>query len=212
VPVQVVACHVQRQTTERGPPSSRALAARKSASRLKPRLSLCDVGIVIAPVSLRRIAPSGSSLSDAERGAAARNIALCQIARRGLRRDGRRTHPSGANRQFIGRADEAHLSVSFSIAVSLIPLSPAAAVEKGLVNKGEVLVRKNCSRCHAIGKEGDSPHSPAPPFRTLSSKYPVENLAESLTEGIVSGHPDMPIFVFSADDAEAIVEHLEVSS
>jgi len=75
-------------------------------------------------------------------------------------------------------------------------------------DKGEALVRENCSRCHAIGKEGDSPHPPAPPFRTLSSKYPVEDLAESLAEGIVSGHPDMPIFVFSPHDVEAIIEYL----
>jgi mono/diheme cytochrome c family protein len=72
--------------------------------------------------------------------------------------------------------------------------TPSAAVQKDLTDKGEALVRENCSRCHAIGKEGDSPHPPAPPFRTLSSKYPVEDLAESLAEGIVSGHPDMPIF------------------
>ena len=91
----------------------------------------------------------------------------------------------------------------------LVPLSPAAPVEKGLVGKGELLVRENCSRCHAIGKEGDSPHPPAPPFRTLSSKYPVENLAESLGEGIVSGHPDMPIFVFGPQDVEAIIEYLK---
>jgi hypothetical protein len=30
----------------------------------------------------------------------------------------------------------------------------------------------------------------------------------SLAEGIVSGHPDMPIFVFSAADVEAIIEYL----
>jgi mono/diheme cytochrome c family protein len=84
----------------------------------------------------------------------------------------------------------------------------AWAVEKDLTAKGEVLVRENCSRCHAIGTEGDSPHRDAPPFRTLSSKYPVEDLAESLAEGIVSGHPDMPIFVFSPHDVEAIIEYL----
>jgi mono/diheme cytochrome c family protein len=85
----------------------------------------------------------------------------------------------------------------------------AEAAEKDLTNKGEALVRENCSRCHAIGKEGDSPHPPAPPFRTLSSKYPVEDLAESLAEGIVSGHPDMPIFVFTPTDVEAIIEYLQ---
>jgi len=85
----------------------------------------------------------------------------------------------------------------------------AWAVEKDLTAKGEVLVRENCSRCHAIGTEGDSPHPDAPPFRTLSSKYPVEDLAESLAEGIVSGHPDMPIFVFSPHDVAAIIEYLQ---
>ena len=85
----------------------------------------------------------------------------------------------------------------------------AWAVEKDLTAKGEVLVRENCSRCHAIGKEGDSPHPDAPPFRTLSSKYPVTDLAESLAEGIVSGHPDMPVFVFEPTDVEAIIEYLQ---
>ena len=86
---------------------------------------------------------------------------------------------------------------------------PAHAAEKTLIDKGEMLARENCSRCHAIGKEGDSPHKEAPPFRTLSSKYPIENLAESLAEGIVSGHPDMPIFAFSPHDVEAIIEYLQ---
>lgn len=86
---------------------------------------------------------------------------------------------------------------------------PANAAEKSVVDKGEVLVRKNCSPCHAIGKEGDSPHKEAPPFRTLSAKYPIDNLAESLAEGIVSGHPDMPIFVFSPHDVEAIIQYMK---
>jgi cytochrome c len=85
----------------------------------------------------------------------------------------------------------------------------ALAVEKDLTNKGEVLVKENCSRCHAIGKEGNSPHPEAPPFRTLSSRYPIEDLSESLAEGIVSGHPDMPIFVFGPADVEAIIDYLK---
>ncbi|MGA7371139.1 MAG: cytochrome c [Methyloceanibacter sp.] len=85
----------------------------------------------------------------------------------------------------------------------------AQAAEKTLVNKGEVLVKQNCSRCHAIGKEGDSPHPQAPPLRTLSRKYPIQDIAESLAEGIVSGHPDMPVFVFNPRDVEAIIQYLQ---
>ena len=97
------------------------------------------------------------------------------------------------------------------VGVALLSLTgiSAYAAEKTLVDKGEVLVKENCSRCHAIGKEGDSPHKEAPPFRTLSARYPVTDLAESLAEGIVSGHPDMPIFVFSPHDIEAIIEYLQ---
>jgi cytochrome c len=98
-----------------------------------------------------------------------------------------------------------------SVLVPLLFLTSFATVaaEKDLVAKGKLLVTENCSRCHAIGKEGTSPHKEAPPFRTLSSKYPVENLAESLAEGIVSGHPDMPIFVFGPHDVQAIVDYLQ---
>ena len=60
-------------------------------------------------------------------------------------------------------------------------LSPAA-------QRGFVLVRTNCSRCHAIGKIGESPLKIAPPFRTLHERYPVDDLQEPLAEGIVTGH------------------------
>jgi cytochrome c len=93
--------------------------------------------------------------------------------------------------------------------VALLGAGVAHAADKTLVDKGEVLLQANCSRCHAIGKEGTSPHPEAPPFRTLSSRYPIEDLAESLAEGIVSGHPDMPVFVFSPHDVEAIIDYLQ---
>jgi cytochrome c len=96
---------------------------------------------------------------------------------------------------------------AFSLGVSAI--GETFAAEQDLTNKGEALVQENCSRCHAIGKEGNSTHPEAPPFRTLSSRYPIEDLSESLAEGIVSGHPDMPIFVFSPSDIEAIISYLQ---
>ena len=73
---------------------------------------------------------------------------------------------------------------------------------------GEVLAEQLCSRCHAIGKVGDSPHPDAPPFRTLHRFYPVDSLAEALAEGIVTGHPDMPEFKFEADDTDMLIDYL----
>jgi mono/diheme cytochrome c family protein len=97
------------------------------------------------------------------------------------------------------------------VSFTLLPLlvANALAAEKDLTARGQALVEKNCARCHAISKEGDSPHKEAPPFRTLSAKYPVSDLAESLAEGIVSGHPHMPIFVFDPQDVAAIIDYLE---
>jgi len=75
--------------------------------------------------------------------------------------------------------------------------------------RGEALVAKNCGRCHAVGRTGASTHPDAPPFRTLSRRYAVEGLAEALAEGISVGHPDMPEFVFEADEVGAIIEYLK---
>jgi mono/diheme cytochrome c family protein len=111
------------------------------------------------------------------------------------------------NRQHEPRWRLAPLSVAILLAG--VWALPASAAEKGMTDKGRALVEEHCARCHAIGVEGDSPHPDAPPFRTLSSKYPVEDLAESLAEGIVSGHPDMPIFVFSPTDVQAIIDYLQ---
>ncbi|MGA9541778.1 MAG: cytochrome c [Methyloceanibacter sp.] len=86
---------------------------------------------------------------------------------------------------------------------------PVLAAEKDLTNKGEVIVRENCARCHAVGQTDESPNAEAPPFRVLSQSYPVESLAESLAEGIMSGHPDMPVFVFKPHDVDAIIAYLE---
>jgi cytochrome c len=73
---------------------------------------------------------------------------------------------------------------------------------------GEALLVKNCSGCHAIGRFGASPHRQAPPFRTLSRRYPVEALEEALGEGLSSGHPDMPDFVFPPQQINGIVAYL----
>jgi len=66
--------------------------------------------------------------------------------------------------------------------------------------KGRAFAEKNCGKCHALDIEGESPLEQAPAFRTFGEKWPVESLAESLAEGIVTGHADMPEFVLSPDE------------
>ena len=86
--------------------------------------------------------------------------------------------------------------------------APTAPDEASL-KRGQELLQRDCSRCHAIGRTGDSPHQGAPAFRTLSQRYPINSLEEALAEGIMSGHPDMPEFSFDADDVGAIIAYLK---
>jgi cytochrome c len=87
--------------------------------------------------------------------------------------------------------------------------SASAAADITTLRRGEALLERNCSRCHAIGSVGESRHPEAPLFRTLAKRYPVEFLEEALGEGIISGHPDMPEFRFSGEDVGAIVRYLK---
>ena len=73
---------------------------------------------------------------------------------------------------------------------------------------GRALLAANCSRCHAIGRTGESPHDEAPPFREVMKIYGAKSLEEALGEGLVTGHPDMPEFVFAPDDVAAIENYL----
>jgi cytochrome c len=77
------------------------------------------------------------------------------------------------------------------------------------VKRGEELVQNNCAICHAIGLTGDSPHEEAPPFRQVMKVYPAASLTEALGEGLITGHPDMPEFVFPSEDVAAIVSYLK---
>ena len=89
----------------------------------------------------------------------------------------------------------------------VVVLAPAA--EAGDVQRGLTIARTHCARCHAIDKVSPSPFAVAPPFRTLHERYPVENLEESLGEGIVTGHPAMPEFRFEPDQIGDFIAFLK---
>lgn len=86
-------------------------------------------------------------------------------------------------------------------------LSPASAEDPA--ERGRALVEEKCAGCHAIGREGASPLTPAPPFRILGQRYPLADLEEALAEGILTAHPAMPQFMFGPEDVGAIIAYLE---
>ena len=100
------------------------------------------------------------------------------------------------------------VSMRMSLAIAFLTILASGAVADP-VTRGHDLLKANCSRCHAIGMDGDSPHDEAPPFRVVMKTYPATSLTEALGEGLVTGHPDMPEFKFSGEDVGSIVSYLQ---
>jgi mono/diheme cytochrome c family protein len=97
-------------------------------------------------------------------------------------------------------------SVLFAVAA----IAPAlAAAQADDIERGRAFVDSHCARCHATGPTGASPHKDAPAFRTLHRKYPVESLAEALAEGVITGHPDMPVFALAPEEIGEIIAYLK---
>lgn len=86
---------------------------------------------------------------------------------------------------------------------------PSAHAPAGNVAEGQRLAEINCSTCHAIGREGESRHPMAPPFRTFSQNYPVEQLSEAFAEGILVGHRDMPEFRLEPQQIDDLLAYIQ---
>ncbi len=94
------------------------------------------------------------------------------------------------------------------LCLAIVAPASATAAQDTPSARGLELVQRNCGMCHAVGRSGASPNPTAPPFRDLNQRYPVDNLAEALAEGILTGHPQMPEFQFSADQVQDILQYL----
>ena len=92
---------------------------------------------------------------------------------------------------------------------AVLVLNSVSGAQAQAVQRGAEFARANCARCHSIGRSGPSPFSPAPPFRTLHEKYPVETLEEALGEGIFTGHPDMPEFQLEPGEIGDLIAFLK---
>ena len=52
------------------------------------------------------------------------------------------------------------------------------------------------------------PHEGAPAFRALDRRVDLDTFANRLRDGLFSGHPDMPTFRFTNEDARALTAYL----
>lgn len=76
---------------------------------------------------------------------------------------------------------------------------------------GRQIAEQNCQRCHAIGPDGDSPLADAPPFREIVKRWPPDNIAEALAEGIEVTHQgveQMPEFQFDPTQIDNLIAYL----
>lgn len=77
------------------------------------------------------------------------------------------------------------------------------------VSAGKAFAEAKCGRCHSIGLTDESRLSTAPPFRELHKRYPIDFLAESLAEGIVTGHPEMPEFLLDPKGIDSLLKYIK---
>jgi len=92
--------------------------------------------------------------------------------------------------------------------VMLMLTTPALAASPA-EQRGKAFALTNCARCHSIDRVTQSPLKIAPPFRVLHKRYPIEALAESLAEGIETGHPTMPAFQLDPDHIHDLLSFLK---
>ncbi len=101
-------------------------------------------------------------------------------------------------------------TIAILLAVTLgVGTASHPALAQSPAEQGRAIAEQQCARCHAIGREGESPMHQAPPFRDIVKRYPAEQLGEALAEGIVTGHPAMPEFTFRPAEIDALIAYLK---
>ena len=91
--------------------------------------------------------------------------------------------------------------------VFLLMAGPALAQQSTLA-EGRRLSEINCTKCHSIETEGESPLTDAPPFRELAKNYDPEELTDGFMEGLAVRHPLMPDWDVTEDQAQALTDYI----
>jgi mono/diheme cytochrome c family protein len=95
------------------------------------------------------------------------------------------------------------MRIALSLTLMLLA-APALAQSADLVAEGKRLSEINCTKCHNIEAEGDSPLTDAPPFREISLNYDNMELIDGFMEGLAVRHPLMPDWETTEPQAEAL--------
>lgn len=101
----------------------------------------------------------------------------------------------------VGCAGSANMQASQSAApVTVEQIDSAIA--------GSLLAHEKCSACHAVERGRESPVSTAPAFASIGEKYADASLVLILSEGIATGHPSMPRWMFTVREAKDLLAYI----
>lgn len=90
------------------------------------------------------------------------------------------------------------------LALAALAVPALAAEDPKLVAEGKRLAEINCTRCHNIEAEGESPLTDSPPFRDIAMNYDREELIDGFMEGLAVRHPLMPDWDVTEPQATAL--------
>ncbi len=92
-----------------------------------------------------------------------------------------------------------------SLLAVLLAATPALAQDEAAkIAEGKRLAEINCTRCHNIEAEGESPLTDAPPFREIAANYDEMELVDGFMEGLAVRHPLMPDWEVTEGQAEEL--------
>lgn len=109
---------------------------------------------------------------------------------------------------FVNAASMRSVALLLPLAIGVLP-DTAIADDRSAVLAGHAIAQANCARCHNIESSGESPFTAAPPFRIVARIYKTSDLEEAFAEGIVVGHPAMPEFKMTAEQAMALAAFID---
>ena len=102
-----------------------------------------------------------------------------------------------------GMSEPVPQGVPVSGSQSKAPAQSAAAV------RGRMLAMRACGGCHAADAVGTSLMAGAPPLRDIATRRPLDDIEAAMAQGLVTGHPAMPRFVFRASEIDDLIAYLD---
>ena len=75
------------------------------------------------------------------------------------------------------------------LALVAFALPALAAADDRMIAEGKRLAEINCTKCHNIEAEGESPLTDSPPFREIAKNYDPDELVDGFMDGLAVRHP-----------------------